>query len=429
MEQSKLFEFHQGLTTLDKLRHSLDALLRYIPPEETTYGTHGLFPYVAKFMPQYPNVFIRFLTKKGDTVLDPMCGSGTTLIESVLLNRNALGIDIDPLAQKISKVATTPIEDSRLKILERDFISHLVARKNKITTEKYSFDWFPNYDIWFRKEVLADIFFIRDEAKTYLNDDDLLNLSQVALSRIVKEVSNADPRDIFPEINHEKPVNQDADVLKSFKNSLKTSVRKVRQFTKRYNENRATAKIIGSDARKIELPEESIDLIVTSPPYAYAMDYARIHKLVFFAVLGMSNEELLHLSRQYVGTDRVSTQTIMNDFEHIEFARDFIKRLMQERKVRAIALWKYLVDMREITAECTRVLKNGGHFVYVIGNATLRGREFSTADALKRIGESYGLSTVLTFERPYYARRMGKNRANHSAVTKADVFILFEKPK
>jgi len=429
MEQSKLFEFRQGLTTLDKLRHGLDSLLRYIPPEETTYGTHGLFPYVAKFMPHYPNVFIRFLTKKGETVLDPMCGSGTTLIESILLNRNALGIDMDPLARKICKVATTPIEDSRLKILERDFINYLDSLKGKVNAEGYSLHWFPNYEIWFRKEILADVFFIRDEAKAYSSDEDLQDLIQVALASIIKEVSNADPRDIFPEINHEKPINQDADVFKSFKNALKVSIRKVRQFTRKYNENEATAKIVGSEARRINLPDESVDLIVTSPPYAYAMDYARIHKLVFFAVLGMSNEELLNLSRQYVGTDRVSTQTVMNDFERIEFAQDFIGTLKQERKSRAIALWKYLVDMREITAQCTRVLKPGGHFVYVIGNATLRGREFSTAEALKRIGESYELSTVLTFERPYYARRMGKNRANHSAVTKADVFILFRKSK
>lgn len=429
MEQSKLFEFHQGLTGLDKLKQSLDSLLRYIPPEETTHCTHGLFPYVAKFMPQYPNAFIRFLTKKGETVLDPMCGSGTTLIESILLNRNAIGIDIDPLARKISKVATTPIEDSRLKLLERGFLNHLDNVKGKANAENYSFQLFPNYELWFRKDVLADVFLIRDEAKLYLADEDLLDLSQVALASIVKGVSNADPRDIFPEINHEKPINQEADVFKSFKGALKTSVRKVRQFTNKYNENKANAKIVGSDARKIDLPAESVSLVVTSPPYAYAMDYARIHKLVFFGVLGMSNEELLKLSRQYVGTDKVSTQESMDDFDRIEFARNFVQMLKQERKSRAIALWRYLVDMRDITAECVRVLERGGHFVYVIGNATLRGREFSTADALRRIGESYGLSTVLTFERPYYARRMGKNRADHSAVTKADVFILFRKSK
>ena len=429
MEQSKLFEFNQGLTGLDKLRQGLESLLRYIPPEETTYDTHGLFPYVAKFMPQYPNVFIRFLTKKGGTVLDPMCGSGTTLIESVLLNRNAIGIDIDPLARKISEVATTPVDDSRLRLLERGFLNHLDNVRGNAKADNYSSSIFPNQELWFREDVLADIFFIRDEVKFYLADEDLQDLSQVALASIIKGVSNADPRDIFPEINHEKPINQEADVFKSFKEALKTSVRKVRQFNNKYNENKANAKIGGSDARKIDLPDESVSLVATSPPYAYAMDYVRIHKLVLFAVLGMSNEELLNLSRQYVGTDKVSTRESMDDFDRIEFARNFVETLKKERKSRAIALWRYLVDMRDITAECARVLERGGHFVYVIGNATLRGREFSTADALRRMGESYGLSTVLTFERPYYARRMGKNRADHSAVTKADVFILFRKPK
>jgi len=427
MEQRLHEFFDKDATMIDLIRDRLESMLRYIPPQETTYATHGLFPYVSKFMPQYPKLFIRFLTKKGETVLDPMCGSGTTLIESILLNRNALGVDIDPLARTISQVATTPIDDSRLEILEKDFLDHLYAHKEKTKVEDYVSDFFPNQELWFRRDVLADILFIRDEVKNYLMDKDLQDLARVALASIIKEVSNADPRDIFPEINHEKPVNEEADVFKSFRKALKTAVNKVRIFTQKYGENEATAEIIGSDARKINLPDESVDLIVTSPPYVYAMDYARIHKLIFFSVFGLPNKELLQLSRRYVGTDRVSTKNGMDDFERIEFARDFIETLKRERKRRAIALWKYLVDMRDITAECTRVLKRGGHFVYVIGNATLRGKEFSTADSLRKIGESYGLSTILTFERPYYARRMGKNRARHSAVTKADVFILFKK--
>lgn len=428
MEQSRLREFFdEHATTMDHIKDGLEAMMRYIPSQETTYATHGLFPYVSKFMPHYPKLFIRFLTKQGETVLDPMCGSGTTLIESILLNRNALGIDIDPLARRVSKVATTPIDDSRLKMLERYFLDHLDAHKGKVNVEDYASHFFPNQELWFRKDVFADIFFIRHEVKNYLADKDLQDLAQVALARIIKEVSNADQRDIFPEINHEKPVNKEADVFKSFRKALKTAVSKVRSFTRRCGESKRTAKIIGSDARNIDLPDQTVDLIVTSPPYAYAMDYARIHKLVFFSVFGMPNKELLHLSRQYVGTDRVSTKSRMDDFDRIEFARTFIETLEQERKRRAIALWKYLVDMRDITAECTRVLKPDGHLVYVIGNATLRGREFSTADSFVKIGESYGLSTILTFERPYYARRMGRNRASHSAVTKADVFILFKK--
>lgn len=428
MSQSRLREFlDKDATTMDHIRDGLEAMLRYISPQETTYATHGLFPYVSKFMPHYPRLFVRFLAREGETVLDPMCGSGTTLIESVLLNRNALGIDIDPLARKISKVATTLIDDSRLRMLERGFLNHLNACKDSVNVDDYSFDFFPNYNLWFRKEVLADIFFIRDQAKDHLADDDLRDLALVALASIVKKVSNADPRDIFPEINHDKPVNEDADAFRSFRKALAASVTKVRQFTKRYNENKATTKIAGSDARNMNLADESVDLIVTSPPYAYAMDYARIHKLVFFSVFEMPNSELLRLARRYVGTDKVSIQTMMSDYERIEFAKSFIEMLEHERKTRAIALWKYLVDMRDITAECTRVLKRNGHFVYVIGNATLRGKEFSTADGLKKIGESYGLSTVLTFERPYYARRMGRNRAKHSATTKADVFLLFRK--
>lgn len=358
MEQYRLFDYDNNATNLEKLRYTLQSMLRYIPSEETTYGAHGLFPYDAKFMPQYPRTFIRFLSKKRDTVLDPMCGSGTTLIEAILLGRNALGMDIDPLAKKLTKVCTTPIEDSKLKILERDFINRLNTCKSESCEMKYSFDFIPNYDLWFRKDVLRDIFFIRDMVERYIQDKDLQDLAQIALARIVKDVSNVDPRDIFPEINHDKPINLDADVFESYLRSLKYSIRKIRSFTKDYDRKKSTAAIIGSDARKIDLPDSAVDLIVTSPPYAYAMDYARIHKLVFYSIFGMSNDDILTLSRKYVGTDKVSTKERMEDFSRIEFAQDFIEKMRQERKSRAISIWKYLLDMRDITSECVRVLKS-----------------------------------------------------------------------
>src|SRR5260370_9196031 len=76
---------------------------------KTGYLTHSLHPYPAKFIPQIPEVLIRELSREGDTVADIFCGSGTTLVEALMLNRNAIGFDANPLACMITRTKTTRV--------------------------------------------------------------------------------------------------------------------------------------------------------------------------------------------------------------------------------------------------------------------------------------------------------------------------------
>lgn len=79
---------------------------------KTNYLTHRLHPYPAKFIPQIPNALIQELSRVGDTVGDIFCGSGTTLVESLTLKRNAVGIDASPLACLIARAKTTLITEA-----------------------------------------------------------------------------------------------------------------------------------------------------------------------------------------------------------------------------------------------------------------------------------------------------------------------------
>ena len=78
---------------------------------KTNYLTHGLHPYPAKFIPQIPNALIQELSSVGDVVCDIFCGSGTTLVEALLLKRHAVGIDANPLACLITRAKTTRVTD------------------------------------------------------------------------------------------------------------------------------------------------------------------------------------------------------------------------------------------------------------------------------------------------------------------------------
>src|SRR5438477_3748060 len=84
---------------------------------KTSYLTHGLHPYPAKFIPQIPNALIQEFSSVGDTVGDIFCGSGTTLVEGLLLKRNVVGIDANPHACLISAAKTTRLEPGDKELL------------------------------------------------------------------------------------------------------------------------------------------------------------------------------------------------------------------------------------------------------------------------------------------------------------------------
>src|SRR3989304_2958664 len=84
-------------------RYNFRSHMKKIIPD-MGYLTHNIHAYTAKLIPQIPRYFIEKYTSREDVVFDPFCGSGTTLLEAMLLARNAIGIDINPLATLISEI-------------------------------------------------------------------------------------------------------------------------------------------------------------------------------------------------------------------------------------------------------------------------------------------------------------------------------------
>jgi len=83
--------------------------------QDSSSASHGFHAFAAKFPPQLPRTFIEKLTMPGETVLDPMMGSGTAVLEAYMLNRQAIGCDLDPLAIRQSQAKTTWIHPELLK--------------------------------------------------------------------------------------------------------------------------------------------------------------------------------------------------------------------------------------------------------------------------------------------------------------------------
>lgn len=82
--------------------------------KDTSYITHSYYTYPAKFIPQLASRLIVEHSQKGDVIIDPFMGSGTTILESIVNERITIGTDINEIAYLVAKVKTTPIKPTEL---------------------------------------------------------------------------------------------------------------------------------------------------------------------------------------------------------------------------------------------------------------------------------------------------------------------------
>ena len=163
---------------------------------KVTSFTHGFHKYPAKFIPQIPKWAIEkhLNGNKGKTILDPFCGSGTTMVESLLSEHNGIGLDIDPFSSLISKVKTTPINLKELKEISDWLVTSIRGEK------KGEFN--PDCGTikhWFSEDALNKLSIIRTQINLITDKfgenksvKDIQELLLICFSSIIRRVSNAD---------------------------------------------------------------------------------------------------------------------------------------------------------------------------------------------------------------------------------------------
>ena len=157
---------------------NLDSLDWESKDASTRYLTHSYHPYSAKFIPQIPRYLISNLTNRNDLILDNFVGSGTTLVESKILGRRAIGVDINPLACLVAKVKITNIQEADMKristvciSIREDILKLRASREYNNNTSTFNLQGpesidnnylmakIPNPNIlkWFNKNVIYEL--------------------------------------------------------------------------------------------------------------------------------------------------------------------------------------------------------------------------------------------------------------------------------
>ena len=339
------FRLLEDLEDVDSLRRKL-AYFKLIKGEYTDYFyivkknrtrsvnqylTHWIYPYKGKFHPQMIRALLNIIgLNKGDTVLDPFIGSGTTAVEAQLLGINCVGVDVSPLCVLQSKVKTESIE------------------------------------------VLPEILEWKDEILKKVGVN-LFNLDDKALDKTIESIPNEKVRNFYlmtKLVAVSDNARRKKDFTKAFRKNLDLMILSVRDYidvAKELNLKLGKVDIKVGDSRNLPLEDNSIDGIITSPPYSIALDY--------------------------VSNDAHALKTLGYDLK--ELREEFIG--VRGKGQKRIDL--YNEDMKKSLEEMYRVLKPEKYAVIVIGNATYQGKEIKTVEFIIDYAEKIGFRLVKNIDK------------------------------
>jgi len=381
------------------------------------YASHNFHSFPAKFPPQLPHKFIQGLTEAEEVVLDPMVGSGTTVVEAYLSGRRGIGFDIDPLALLVSRTKVTPLDLEQVAqwgvTILRQARAAVVGRRCELENRLMK-HWdtktrkFVSY--WFAPDTQVELLALMTEIEQVENEA-VRAFFELAFSAIV--ITKSGGVSLAFDLAHTRPhrakivYTQDGNIVVGHdlvdspsarvKFLTKTLRSPLEEFKKRFKQNldglqtvrigAIQPKFTFGNAQSLPLGEESVDLIVTSPPYAAnAIDYMRAHKFSL-VWMGYPIGDLGQKRKEYIGGEAVTGI----DYEELpDETAGVIADIASVDETKARVLYRYYSEMTRTLREMFRVLKPGKAAVVVVGSSTMRGKDTRTHTCLADIGQAIG---------------------------------------
>lgn len=375
--------------------------------KQTGYVTHSYHRYPAKFIPQLAARLINEYSERGDLVVDPFMGSGTTLVEAKLLGRPSVGVDINPVAHLIARAKTTAIEPERLACAIGQLRALLRELSNDRQLALFSNVEHPDENVlflndrlryWFDEATLRRLAQVQAAVDAFF-EEDMRVFFYCAISHVLKPLSFWRDRSVKPTRELGKRIPEVSTVL------LRHIVRMQRGNQEFWNLLRARgclhvpAEPHCADARRLPVESAAAQLIVTSPPYVTSYEYADLHQLS--ALWFRWASDLRTFREGFIGRSNGTVGVGESDL-HSPLAAQIVAQVdaVCPKKAREIGL--YFSEMFAAFQEMHRVLRRGGYACVVIGNTSLCGVEIQNAQVFMQQLEALGfvISRVILREIP-----------------------------
>jgi len=360
--------------------------------EEVVYPLHNFHVYPCKFPAFIPREIIKKYARKGDIICDPFVGSGTTLLEATLLGYSSIGNDINPLSCLLAKVKAKPINKKLLTEID-SFTEHLMDeyKKNKQIKAFY----YDGIDHWFQNNVIKELSLIKENILRIRNDN-LKDLLFIVLSSIIVKVSNQESDTRYAAID--KKI-KDFETIKIFIDKAKDLKKIYLDFFKQYIKPSIDVSVFQLDCRNLyKIKDNTVDLIITSPPYANTYDYYLYHK---------HRKYWLDMDVKYAQQNEIGSR------------REF-SSLKENPK-------KWEKDISQCLFEMKRITKKGKNIFFIIGDSVINNKLIHMNKKIKNISTMIGLNFVDSVSSPLSAHSRIFNKNFVSKKNKEEHLILLRK--
>ena len=381
--------------------------------ENTREFTHIYHDYPARMIPQIPRKILQLLgEKEGNTLFDPYCGSGSSLVEGLLAGLNVIGTDINPLAKLISEAKTEYNMDPTALSKEIDnFMEFTMIPKGtpKIIEKE-------NLEFWFKPNAIKGIgLMLRYISR--IKDKRIKKFFEVTASEAIRESSNTRKGEFkLYRYNKEKLTDYNPDPFIIMKEKLIRNFKGYESFHKRMTQLdfKPTSKVYLADTVKGILKNRikwnSADIVITSPPYGDS------HTTVAYGQYSKLSSEWLGILTHNVD----STSMGGKKSEPIVFGCDEldirIKEVDEINHQRSLEVYSFYSDLRKSIDYVSKIIKDEGYSCYVVANRKVAGVLLPTDKSIVCFFEKNGFKNIETFTRAIPNKRMpSKNSPSNQA--------------
>lgn len=373
--------------------------------ENTRELTHCYHDYPARMIPQIARQFLNLFAKnqKG-LLLDPYCGTGTTLVEGFIKGFDVVGLDLNPLARLISKAKTMVFDLAEIDFNLKQFHKYILSNPKTSLITKIA--GISRLDFWFKDEVTENLSAIKNFiAEISKIETKLFFLT--AFSETVRESSNTRTHEFkLYRYNKETLANFQPNVFRLMSAKLERNRKGLIKFLSVIEDLSVvpTSEIFEFNTvdSHLEKYEKKIDIVLTSPPYGDSTTTVAYGQYSRLSAAWLDLFQPEKIDGKLMGSKR-GKQIEKFDCPELDTAIDKIAEIDQKRGIEVSTFYE---DLQKSIINVSRLVKQNGMVCYVVGNRKVKGVILPTDLAVKNFFEQNNFKYLKTFHRTIPNKRM-----------------------
>jgi len=401
---------------------------------------HRWFPFTQGYSEPLVDFLIEYLgaeKNKGVTILDPFVGSGTTILTSKKRGINTISFDISPLMIWVSKTKVSSLDIKSFRKIN-DFLSKLKVEKKSLKNE----DVFPEFlSKAFSSQIWQQVKLIKNEisnSKLSQQEKDLLILGLVGILEDVSQIRKhgshyrymLNPDSIGLQKLNIKILNPESDILPIFKKQIYKMIEDIEVTEKASDKNNSRHQILLGDAKTFKLEKNSVDFVITSPPYLNRNNYIAQQKAELSLLSLVKNQVEYKKLVRSTFRSHTDSDLDLNVSDAVPEVQKIISAMEltdgNNSKIPQM-IAGYFFDLEKNLENLYNVMRRGGRAAFVVGNSRWGGVVVPVDHLLLLLAEKQGFKA----EKIFVTRMKGNSPQQMKQFGKIPVresIVIFKKP-